>query len=410
MTPSFFEMAAQAIRNSVRAEAASDPLEAARLVAALERRTQRKGKYRRLAVTGACMAIAAGAFSFVRLHRLSDLSYRVGSSTQAGVVGSYVSAPATQPLDLHFSEGSQIVLQPRTRVRVTGTNGQGATMVLEDGRARADIVHRANTNWRIFAGPYVVGVTGTSFEVSYGVTTQTLELDMKSGVVRVWGPGLVNPVEVRDTQRFVLAASSSEGSREPSVRADASSEPAEKAAAPGEETLEAAPKGVVRAAPVANPAVSTPVESWSRLSARGEHRRIVELAEQQGVVNATATASRPDLFALGNSARFAGKPALAIKAYRAVRERFPNSPEASGAAFFLGRLSESSNPAQAIGWYEQYVEEGPNGAWVADALGRRMVILNGTSGRGAARTAATEYLKRFPHGPYAGYAGLIMEP
>ena len=144
------------------------------------------------------------------------------------------------------------------------------------------------------------------------------------------------------------------------------------------------------------------------MSAKGQHRRILELAEQQGLDTATATASGPDLLALGNSARFAGKSGVAVKAYRVLRQRFSNSSEASIAAFFLGRLSESASPSEAISWYERYVSEVPAGAWVADALGRRMVILNSTSGGLSAQSAAKDYLQRFPHGPYAGFARIIV--
>jgi TolA-binding protein len=126
--------------------------------------------------------------------------------------------------------------------------------------------------------------------------------------------------------------------------------------------------------------------------------------------SATATASGPDLFALGNAARFTGKPGLAVKAYQAVRQRFSNTEEASGAAFFLGRLSESSDPTRAMGWYERYVAEAPKGAWVADALGRHLVLLNGTQGAASAQGAAKNYLGRFPNGPYAGFARTILGP
>ena len=426
MTLSNLERAANVIRKSVAVDSEGGPMQGVRLVEALKRQIRKRAQARRLTAAAGCALLVVGALVAVRQHHPRDLTYQVGTSKELGVVGNYVSAPTGKSLNLHFSEGSQVVLEPRTRVRVTGTTSHGAVMILEDGRARADIVHRSSADWRIFAGPYVVGVTGTSFDVGYDVKTQTFELKMYSGMVKVSGPGLGSPVEVRGTQRFVLSANATESAQEPNS-ASVHSEPepnidsthspkvdASAAAAvlggPNKSSgnnLVASHVGSVSGAATAN---TSGAESWTRLGARGQHHRIVELAEQQGLESATTTASRPDLFALGNAARFAGKSGLAVKVYRAVRERFSNSEEANGAAFFLGRLSESSDPAQAMGWYERYVAEAPTGAWVADALGRHLVLLNGTKGPASAQGAARDYLERFPNGPYAGFARKILGP
>ena len=428
MTGSILERAAQFIRSSVATESEGGQWQAVQLVDALERRAHGKEKLRRLAVGGVCTIGAVGVILVVsataRIPRSHDLTYRVGSSTELGVVGSYVSATTAKPLDLHFSEGSQVVLQPQARVRVAGTTSHGATMILEDGHARADIVHRAGTDWRILAGPYVVGITGTSFEVSYDVTTQTFEVDMHSGAVKVSGPGLAAPVEIRDSQRFVLSASSAASSNAPSAVAPSvpsesnvdSTSQAKVDEAPTEASGETS-MGHARESGASPHVASAPgsasalvANSWSQLGARGQHRQIVALAEQLGLDIPTANVSAADLLALGNAARFSGKPELAGKAYRALRRRFSGSAEAIVAAFFLGRLSESSDPAKAIGWYEQYAAEAPTGAWVADALGRRMVILNDTKGLVSTQSAAKDYLERFPKGPYAGYARKIIGP
>jgi len=50
----------------------------------------------------------------------------------------------------------------------------------------------------------------------------------------------------------------------------------------------------------------------------------------------------------------------------------------------------------AIGWYERYSAEAPGGAWVAEALGRRMVLLKKAGAHDAAIEAARQYLARFP--------------
>jgi hypothetical protein len=151
-------------------------------------------------------------------------------------------------------------------------------------------------------------------------------------------------------------------------------------------------------------------DSWNQLGMKAQHKQIVEQAERQGINSALSSASGPDLFALANAARFTGKYQLADRAYRAVRGRFSSSGEASAAAFFLGRLHENSASATAISWYEQYVAESPSGVWVAEALGRRMVLLNAAENAAAARKAAQDYLLRFATGPYAGFAQKILQP
>jgi len=416
MTEQDLQRAAEFIRTQVRAPLGSTEYAGrSRFLSALDQRKPRLAR-RALMVAVASCAVIVGVALTSHYRRGQVLTYRIGTSTDAGEIGSYVSAPAAARLDLNFSEGSRVVLEPRARGRVARATRHGATMILEDGRASVDIVHRPHTDWRILAGPYVVQVAGTSFEVSYDVSTQTFELDMREGVVRVTGPGLAVPGEIRGTQRIQLSPG---GTREPLPADSAGSAPA--AAGENGETNESepqtpssAPSAFTTEAPL-RPASSAGLErrkapqSWSELGARAEHQKIVDYAEKRGLDRALGTASRPDLFALANAARFSGKHRLAARAYSAIRNRFSGSSEATSAAFFLGRLNEASDPATAIGWYERYAHEAPGGPWVAEALGRRMVLLN-ASGAEAARAAAQDYLRRFATGPYAGFAQKILQP
>lgn len=402
--------AAEFIRASVAVGSGNNPLAHIRFSDRLAAHTARRTRNRRLAAAGAACMMAIGAVYVSAALQPQVLTYRVDNASELGTLGSYVSAPTQAPLGLRFSEGSRVVLQPRARGRVSQTSTHGATMVLEDGRAHAEIVHRDNTDWRVLAGPFVVGITGTTFDVAFDVATQTFELKMQSGKVRVTGPGLKEPVEVQGDQRLVLSA---KGTEPQAQRPEPRSEPA----ASCNPTTVAAVPAVATAPSVAEPATSqqraaaaTDVESFGQLGARGQHQRIVELAEKQGFDSAIASSNRADLLALGNAARFAGRTNLAARAYRAVRDRFGRSGEATTAAFFLGRLNETASPGQAISWYERYVAEAPSGVWVADAVGRRMVILHESQGGPAAQTAAKDYLERFPSGPYAGFARKILTP
>jgi hypothetical protein len=61
-----------------------------------------------------------------------------------------------------------------------------------------------------------------------------------------------------------------------------------------------------------------------------------------------------------------------------------------------------------MSWYAKYQAESPNGVWISDALGRSLVLSNQLKGRENTLAAATEYLERFPTGPYAGFARKLL--
>jgi TolA-binding protein len=421
MTSSELERAGLFIQNVIATDGASDPLAHVRFAEALARDAEQRTKRRHIAVGGGCAVALAVAVWGAQALQPSTLTYRVENTSEPGTLGSYVSAPPRAPLSLQFSEGSRVVLQPRARGRVAQTTRRGATMVLEDGSAHAEIKHLDKTEWRVLAGPFVVGVKGTTFDVAFDVETQMFELRMQSGSVQVTGPGLKEPVDVTDRQHLVLSARGTDVSNVSSREATpepGSVTPGSVGAEAPETNDRASSNASDRSALKAHGLPGTPHrttsadadESFSQLGARGQHQRIVELAERRGFDSIVATANRTDLLALGNAARFSGRNNLASMAYRAVRDRFARSSEAAAAAFFLGRLSESTNPAQAVTWFERYVAEAPTGVWVADALGRRMVVLSESKSGASAQSAAQEYLTRFPAGPYAGFARKLLGP
>lgn len=119
------------------------------------------------------------------------VTFQVGPSRSAGVVGAYVNPVDKTELALTFSEGTKVVLEPQARARVTRTTPRGASVVLETGTARVDVVHRPGAEWSVSAGPYTIAVKGTSFDVSWETSSSTLLLAMRNGVVVVRGPGVL---------------------------------------------------------------------------------------------------------------------------------------------------------------------------------------------------------------------------
>jgi hypothetical protein len=406
MSHSDLEVAGRLLKEHVTASDAADARARgrARLVRSFERSSGHGHIGRTLALAAAAVLLLLPLGWWWRVSHPVAITFAVGR--EPGKVGAYVSPPANAAWALAFSEGSVIELGPLSRGRVTRTSPHGAEVLLETGRARVDVHHAPQTDWTIVAGPYTIRVIGTSFDVSFETRTQTLEVVMRSGSVRVEGPGIASPVEVHGSQRFV------QGARAPEVVGSAAPPTGDQsaAAAPAAVSAEVPPgRPSSSPVPVASAAGSVAVASlapasWTSLAGKGQYGAVLEQAENMGIERALSTTGAPDLMALGNAARFAGKTDLSARAYQAVRARFGGTPEAANAAFFLGRMVEGQSPNMAIGWYERYAAEAPAGAWVAEAMGRRMVLLKKSGAHEAAIDAAHQYMARFPQGPYAGVA------
>jgi TolA-binding protein len=106
---------------------------------------------------------------------------------------------------------------------------------------------------------------------------------------------------------------------------------------------------------------------------------------------------------LADAAHYLHRDDIAQQALLAQRQRFPGSTRAKDAAFLLGRIVEArtGGAGEALGWYDRHLEEAPNGAYVSEALGRKMTVLARLRGDQAARPVAEEYLRRYPSGTYA---------
>ena len=412
MTRSQLARAGELIRRHVEV-APSTRSETALRVALLDTLSRgRNWRRRRWLTLCAPMAAIAAVVLLWWLPRSEPqrIVFTVGSHGTPGEVGAYVATTRQQPLRLDFSEGSSIALSPQTRARVTKTTPRGAEVLVEAGRAQVDVIHHPGSDWQIVAGPYAVAVKGTSFEVAFDASTQTLELLMQSGVVSVTGPGIATPVEIRGMQRFVhTAAAQGEATNAALNRLTPTPSPTASAAETRRNPT-GPPTPPSSSAPAASSRPAAAPSQWPALAADGEFRRILEQADAQGLDATLRQADQSQLMALATAARFAGRGALAARAYRRVRQRFARSRAAADAAFLLGRMTESSSPTAAIGWYDRYVTEAPTGSFVAEALGRKMIALKQAGNASAAKNAAAAYLRRFPGGPYAGVAREMTTP
>jgi ferric-dicitrate binding protein FerR (iron transport regulator) len=333
----------------------------------------------------------------------------------------YLFVPSTAPSGhVSFSDGSRLTLSPGGRGRIVALHANGAEIGLEDGRASLEVVHRPDTHWSVAAGPFAIQVTGTAFDVRWSGADEMFEVDLKSGSVKIRGPLAPAGIELAAGQRLIadLRAAQLRIERiEPQT-----SEEATASAAPSKlnEPVIASPmpRGLpgaglsrdgetpARARGPRREAVDEAKPSWTQRIAAGDFRGVLAEAEQRGLEATLAQAALADLVALSDAARYAGRVDVAHRALMAQRERFAGSNAARTAAFLLGRLADTSEarPAGAIGWYDRYLTEAPNGEFASEALGRKLVAQQRVSGAASALATAQEYLRRFPQGPYAAKA------
>lgn len=378
----------------------------------VEGAVRRRRLQRQLAVAAsACLAIT-GAWATIRVTRSSGehaIEYQVAGTLRSAPIGQYVAPTTNAPLSLKFSEGSVVELEPGARARVARTTTHGATVLLETGEARVDVVHRPVTDWTVLAGPYTVHVTGTAFNVNFESGSQRFELLMKSGVVNIEGPGLLQPVQVKADERFVHYVGDQKFEHRNVSGSDvhhSSDSTANKT--DGDQPSGESPKSGRHQPNRPTKAVGQP--EWAAEVARGEYASVLRQAEERGWSSVLAGATSAELMAVANAARFLGKTGSSRGALEAVRSRFKGTTSASSAAYLLGRLSEPNSPREALSWYSQYEREAPGGALVAEAAGRRLLLVQASGDRASADKLARDYIGRFPDGPYAGVARKIAAP
>jgi len=242
-----------------------------------------------------------------------------------------------------------------------------------------------------------VKVTGTSFDVSWSASEQSLDVAMESGSVAVRGPLLSGDVRLEKGQR--LSALLPERRVTVGAARAARQEPL---AAPPAPTAATGEPSLRSLAGKDEPARRT----WADQVARGNFNAVIAEAERRGIERTLESASADELSALADAARYGRRADIAMRALLGQRRRFPETPVAQRAAFFLGQLSEGG--PDALTWYDRYLSESPRGSYVPQALGRKLMLVHEKGGAASARPLCEEYLRRYPNGPYAAAAKKIL--
>jgi FecR protein len=324
---------------------------------------------------------------------------------------------------LHFSDGSDIQLSATTHASLRNVDDQGATVSVRDGEANVDITHRTAARWVFEAGPFVVRVTGTAFQLAWHPDVEELDLVMQRGTVEVQGPLTDGALALRAGQHLLVrmrrgealireqrdadSASGTPGSNEPAAGAPARD--SFSVAGDSQSAAQDAPDASNRAPAKPNAHPEDVGETWPALLASGDYDAVMADARRRGLETTLDRASAKGLAALADAARYRRDDATARRTLLAERRRFHGSTLAREAAFLLGRMDETQHdPAAAVDWFEKYATEDPRGRYVSEALGRTMILLAAAS-PDRARPAAEDYLLRFPSGAYAGRARAIVK-
>jgi TolA-binding protein len=359
------------------------------------------------AVTLTLVVAGLGASRFKQGAPGADLSYRVDG--QEPPAGGYVLVSERAESLLAFSDGSKVTIAARSRGRVMDVNGRGARFALEDGKVSVDIVHRPRAQWTFEAGPFLVSVHGTSFTVAWNPADAVFELRLQSGAVSVASPLAGSEIALRAGQTLRVSLRDLTSTVATTVNGDGEPAPSPPAGTP---TVVPSPAFEAPPTTPAGPSESTrwSHRAWTTALAENKAADVVADADRRGLAAALERADSEDLWALANAARYTGRFPLARQALTAQRRRFPSSGRARDAAFLLGRLhdADSEGPGNALGWYDRYLAEAPDGAHVSDALGRKITLLQRSNRPAEALAVANDYLHRFPRGTYANAAHALV--
>jgi transmembrane sensor len=381
---------------------ANGPTEAERLFLRerflLAVRAARRRRTVRRVSAGLALAAAAAVAGFVMLRRTAaaDIGFSVDGAP--GKVGEFLPSPADRAIKLTFNEGTSAVLAPKTRSRVASVSPNGADMIIESGKARLAVVPRAHNRWTVRAGPFVVHVTGTRFDVAWDPVKDRFVLELYEGSLTlsgcVFGEGnaLVAGERVEagcGLAEYRVSKLAARGKpREPPVDVAASASPAASSA-----------EGLAeRVRP-----------DWLTLARAGRYGESYRTAEADGFDELCGKSNAGNLLLLGDVARLSGHTDQARAAYLMVRSRFARSQSAAIAAFYLGRLELDANPTgSAKKWLLTYLEEMPDGPLSAAALGRLLEVQIAAHDRDSAVALARQYLDRYPSGPHSAAAERVL--
>ena len=331
------------------------------------------------------------------------LSYRVDNQDPPS--GGYILAPQTAESLLAFSDGSKVRLAARARGRVVEVSSRGARFALDAGKVSVDIVQRPRAQWIFEAGPFRVNVHGTSFTIAWNPVDAVFEVRLISGAISVASPVAGPEIQMRAGQTLRVSLrdqSSTMGDDERRARVPV----ADRRALP--HPLRSSRPGLRPAGPAGAAALVAPRLDGRALGKQGgRHRR--RRRSPRSDVGARARRQRGPLGAgqcrpiCGPAC--AGRPSSERPSTGAFRRRIGRGKRPSCWAACTTGIQIRLKPSDGT----IAISSKRTMAWVsADALGRKMTLLERSNRRAEALAVAREYLRRSPRGTYANAARALV--
>jgi transmembrane sensor len=348
----------------------------------------------------ATMAVAAAIAMWVR--PLGVLSFTTPNGK--GEVGAWLATDRSSEMPIAFSENTKIILRQDSRGRVETVGQRGAHFLIERGGIHAEVVHRADTDWRFLAGPFEVRVTGTALNVAWDPAREQLSVRVDHGSVVVHGPYIGGDQVVR-TGELCLVDVPSKTMRFLSD-ADAYTRDSHATDAPPAVTADPAPVPHASSNAAPSDVHPTAAAAWSDLEGQGDYEGAYAAAQRAGAASLYRLASVDSLLELAKVGQLSGHRDMQLDALLAVRRRFAGSRQAALAAYELGRTTPA---VEAAGWFEAYLAEQPAGPLAREASGRLLEADSLAHNEPAARDAARRYLARYPDGPHAALARRALD-
>ncbi len=302
----------------------------------------------------------------------------------AGAIdGAVLETGAGERQSLELGDGSHLVLEPSTKLRLERVSGREIRLKVEAGEVYADVTHKADRPFSVVAGPVEVHVVGTKFRVQHHPADGNVVVSVSEGRValtRSDGEPVPNTLGAGETW-------SSEAIR---VSAAARSTMADASTSPSVE-----PSG-------ARTAARPPVVSKRFRELWRDGQFVAAWAEipPSDFDAILSTAGPQDLFAIGESARMSAHPHSAARAFDALRRRFRSDARAPLAALELGRLrlNELDSPLEAKEAFEDAIRLDPTGAFREDAEARLVEALEAAGLVDECIEARERYLAAHPGG------------
>ena len=375
-----------------------------------------QAKWRSVVLAAAAFALVAGALWLVAARPAAKaVAFRVEGADLSNP--NYVVAPVESPAKMMFTDGSSVELAPTARLRVQQLTANGATIVLERGRAITNVVHRSATNWKLLAGPFEITVVGTRFQTDWDPASESLTVDLYQGSLQIDGQRSGESAVLQKGQRFRAVGHKTSWSISPIDETIESANTVTSAPdaprPPKKASVATVASGALAASPARIAALpATPPRptqfDWATAMSKGDFSRVVSEAETRGIAACLDQCSVSDVRYLADAARYTRRFELAEQALGTLRRRSPG--EAPAAAYLLGALNESQGRSMAaLRWYEQCVAEAPTGRVVSEAQAGRLRMLIATNQLDAAKAAARQYLVDYPRGVGVSTAHKLLD-